>query len=157
MQQDARGARGPPGRVTPTGSPIRPLARQSTHGAQGAVRRPRRPLVGVGTRRAASRAPRSRPQLGSLPTRIRPAPPASHVPSRLSGRTGLLRGNSWLRPSRDAPERVPAASYIAALSPTCCSRRSQRPMAAPPPHLLVAIGRYLRPGAGLLSGCLICL
>lgn len=48
--------------------------------------------------------------------------PRAHVPERLNGNTGLLRRRRWRRPSRDAAARVPAAHYIAALSPTCCSR-----------------------------------
>lgn len=110
------GHAGPARRVTPA------------VGAADHARAPRRkqeaaPAVGGGG--DAPRGLPGRPARGRSSAHARPAcdqpHPRAHVPARLSGRTGLLRGRRWWRPSRDAAARVPAARYIAALSRTCCS------------------------------------
>lgn len=111
-------------------------------GAADHARGPRRrqeaaPAVGGGgdaPRGLPGRSARGRSSAHARPASDQPHPRA-HVPVRLSGRTGLLRGRRWRRPSRDAAARVPAAHYIVALSRTCCSgpcvRTNGRLAAAP--------------------------
>lgn len=91
-----------------------------------ALRRRQEAAPAVGGGGDAPRGLPGRPARGRCSAHTRPASdqphPRAQVPARLSGRTGLLRGRRWRRPSRDAAARVPAARYIAALSRTCCSR-----------------------------------